>query len=232
MPGPGRLDLVTYDLDGTLIDGTAFLLVARAFDNEREVLFHDARFRAGEITLEECYRIEFALLAGRTVEEVHGALSRGTWFPGIADSVRALKTAGLRVAVLTDNPDFVTQYLSRFGIDDQVASRGEVNAGVVTGKVHASFDKWGNLRRFLERHRIDPRRVAHIGNDVNDVRVWEHVGLGVCVAPTGPAVAAGADLVFPHIDDHRPIADAVLAWHRGEPLAVPKDATVRGRARA
>lgn len=211
----GRLDLVTYDLDGTLIDGTAFLLVARAFGFEDEVLHHDRRFRAGEITLEECFRIEFAFLRGRRVDEVGAALERGTWFPGIEAAVARLKAAGLRVAVLTDNPDFITDHLTRFGIDEHIASRGVVSNGVVTGEVHPSFDKWANLHRYLEREGLDPGRVAHIGNDVNDIRVWQHVALGVCVEPTGPAVAEAADLVFDRIDDHVPIADAVLAWHRG-----------------
>lgn len=213
---PGRLDLVTYDLDGTLIDGTAFLLVARAFGFEAEVLEHDARFRAGEITLEECFDIEFAFLKGRSVEEVGAALEGGTWFPGIARAVRLLKDAGLRVAVLTDNPDFVTAHLGHYGIDEQIASRGVVRDGIVTGEVFPSFDKWGNLRRYLEREGMDANRVAHIGNDVNDVRVWEHVGLGVCVEPTGPAVQEAADMVFERIEDHVTIAEAVLEWHRGK----------------
>lgn len=207
-----RLDLVTYDLDGTLIDGTAFLLVARAFGFEDEVLREDAQFRAGEITLEECFHIEFAHLKGRTVDEVGAALAKGTWFPGIQEAVALLKEQGIRVAVLTDNPDFITAHLSRYGITEQIASVGEVVDGKVTGEVRALFDKWENLRRFLDREGIDPARVAHIGNDVNDVRVWEHIGLGICVEPTGPAVAEAADVVFERLVHHVPVAEAVLEW--------------------
>lgn len=214
-----RLDLVTYDLDGTLIDGTAFLLVARAFGFEKEVLYHDRRFRAGEITLEECFDIEFGFLKGRTVLEVDDAMAHGTWFPGIADAVARLKADGLRVVALTDNPDFITDHLARFGIDEAVASRGVVEDGTITGEVHARFDKWANLRDFLNKEGIHAERVAHVGNDINDVNVWRHVGLGVAVAPTGPAVAERADLVFPALNNHVPIANAILAWHRGVPLA-------------
>lgn len=212
----GRLDLVCYDLDGTLIDGTAFLLVARHFGFEEEVLHHDKRFRSGEITLEECFEIEFAFLAGRTVDEVREALRQGTWFPGIRPAVTMLKEAGLRVAVLTDNPDFITAHLAdAYGIEDQIASHGVVRDNVVTGEVRPLFDKWRNLHAFLQREDIDPQRVAHIGNDINDTGVWKNIGLGVAVEPTGPAVRDAADLVFERIDDHRDIADTVLDWHRG-----------------
>lgn len=215
MPRDGRLQLVTFDLDGTLIDGTAFMLVARAFGFEDEILHHDARFRAGEITLEECFAIEFAMLKGRTVDEVRAALETGTWFPGIHEAVRMLKDAGLRVAVLTDNPDFITDHLTRYGIDEHIASHGVVDGGVVTGEVHARFDKWGNLDDYLVREGIPADAVAHIGNDVNDVRVWEHIALGVCVEPTGPTVRDAADIVFPELRDHQEVAQAVLDWDAG-----------------
>ncbi len=208
-----RFDLITYDLDGTLIDGTAFLLVARKLGFEAEVLHHDARFRSGEITLEECFDIEFEFLKGVPVAEVHAALAEGTWFPGIKEAVAMLKERGIRVAVLTDNPDFITDYLTTFGIDEAVCSRGVVEEGKVTGEVHPSFDKWGNLERFLEAEDIDPMRVCHIGNDVNDVGVWENVGLGVAVEPTGDAVRDAADACFERIDDHVVIAEAILATH-------------------
>ncbi len=209
MPG-GGLELVSYDLDGTLIDGTAFLLVARHLGFEQEVLHHDARFRRGEITLEQCFAIEFALLAGRNIQEVEAALGKGTWFPGIQEGVRTLHEAGVRTAVLTDNPDFIARHTKRFGIEKHICSSGEVEDGVITGKVRPRFDKWTGLQEYLDEAGIDPARVAHVGNDINDIRVWEHVGLGVCVEPTGDRVEQAADIVIAKINDHREVADVIL----------------------
>lgn len=206
------LELVSYDLDGTLIDGTAFLLVARYFGFEDEVLHHDARFRAGEITLEQCFEIEFAHLEGRSINEVEAALGQGSWFPAIEEGVQMLHNGGLRTAVLTDNPDFIARYVRRFGIQEILASPAEVDGDTITGKVHPRFDKWGSLNEHLEQTGIDPARVAHIGNDINDIAVWKHVGLGVCVEPTSTKVAQSADIVIPKIKDHKAIAKQILDW--------------------
>ncbi len=214
MPNRGRLDFVSYDLDGTLIDGTAFLLVARHFGFEEEVLHHDARFRAGEITLEECFEIEFARLEGRTLQEVEAALEAGSWFPRIRDGVQMLHDAGLRSGVLTDNPEFIARFVKRFGIQDIVSSPAEVKDDRITGKVEPMFDKWASLRAHLDKKGIEAGRVAHIGNDINDVGVWEQVGLGVCVEPTSVKVAQGADIVIEQIHDHKDIAERVLEWHQ------------------
>jgi HAD superfamily phosphoserine phosphatase-like hydrolase len=208
----GRLELVSYDLDGTLIDGTAFLLVARRLGIEKEILHHDARFRAGEISLEECFEIEFALLAGTRVSEVEAALEEGTWFPGIHKAITSLHEAGLDTLVLTDNPDFIAHYTKRFGIPKQLCSPAETQNGVITGKVRPRFDKWAGLKEHLEHEGIDPARVAHVGNDINDIRVWDHIGLGVCVEPTTPKVAEAADIVIEKTD-HQEIARVILEWH-------------------
>lgn len=214
MPARDRLELVSYDLDGTLIEGTAFLLVARHFGFEEEVLHHDARFRAGEITLEECFGIEFGRLEGRSLQEVETALEQGSWFPGIREGVEMLHDAGLRTTVLTDNPDFIGRFVKRFGIRDIIASPAEVVGDKITGKVQPRFDKWASLREHLEKEGIAPERVAHIGNDINDVEVWKRVGLGVCVEPTSKQVAQGALIVISKINDHKEIAKRVIDWHQ------------------
>ncbi len=51
---------------------------------------------------------------------------------------------------------------------------------------------------------------------MNDLKVWPHVGLAVCVEPTGPEVAKGAHVVVGMIEDHVGIAEKIVAWHRGE----------------
>jgi len=58
-----------------------------------------------------------------------------------------------------------------------------------------SVSKWDAIRRLCRRWRIDPRRTIAIGDDVNDLPMLEHAGLGVAMANAGDAVRDGAGRV-------------------------------------
>ena len=52
------------------------------------------------------------------------------------------------------------------------------------------------LKRLLEERGIDPAQVVHVGNDVNDLPVFEIVGWSVAVADAYPEVIRAADYVL------------------------------------
>jgi len=52
------------------------------------------------------------------------------------------------------------------------------------------------LKRLLEERSIDPAHVVHVGNDVNDLPVFEIVGWSVAVADAYPEVIRAADFVL------------------------------------
>jgi len=52
------------------------------------------------------------------------------------------------------------------------------------------------LKRLLEERGIDPAHVVHVGNDVNDLPVFEIVGWSVAVADAYPEVIRAADFVL------------------------------------
>lgn len=65
-----------------------------------------------------------------------------------------------------------------------------------------NVNKWTGVQRLCRRWNIDPARTATIGDDVNDVCMIEHAGLGAAIGNAIPAVRNVAKLtVRPH-DDH------------------------------
>jgi 5-amino-6-(5-phospho-D-ribitylamino)uracil phosphatase len=56
----------------------------------------------------------------------------------------------------------------------------------------SSVSKWSGIRKLCERWRVDPRRTVAVGDDVNDLSMIEHAGLGVAVANAKPAVLRAA----------------------------------------
>src|SRR5688572_31462482 len=98
-----RYDLVTLDLDGTLIpNDTVFAAVLRDQGRGEDVRASDARYEKGDITLEECFWEQWAWIQPLTLADIHRGLRKATWLPGIAEGVARLRKEGMRIALLTD----------------------------------------------------------------------------------------------------------------------------------
>jgi hypothetical protein len=62
-----------------------------------------------------------------------------------------------------------------------------------------NVNKWTMVESYCQRMQIDPRRVAAIGDGLNDVELVRDAGLGIAMANAGPEVLAHADRIT---DDH------------------------------
>jgi len=97
---------------------------------------------------------------------------------------------------------------------------------------HGVPDKATLLAEWIQRHGLDPARVAYVGNDVNDLAAMAAVGWPVAVPRSHPAVLAAARVVLTHAGGAgavREVADRVLAAatlrdqadHRADPARHP-----------
>lgn len=204
------LRLVTLDLDGTLLPrDTAFAIVLRENGQARLADESDARYFAGKVTLEECFWEQWEEVRKLSPADLHRALRKAAWLPGIADGVRRLKEAGVRTCLLTDQPSTITDFLGRWGLTDAICSPVKVKDGRQVD-IDARFDKLANLRARLAEWGIAERDVGHLGNGVNDVLVFQAVGASVaCFAP--PEVAKHARNVVPEPGNLLELVDAALA---------------------
>ena len=210
--GRGRFDLVTLDLDGTLLPhDTAFAAILRdaghaAFAEETDQAYFD-----GRMTLEECFWAQWKLIQPLTLADMHRALRKANWLPGIGEGVRRLKDAGLRVCLLTDQPSTCTDFLGRWGLTAAICSPVTVKEGTQVA-IDARFDKLANLRSKLAEFGVPESRVCHVGNGVNDIPVFRAVGGSVAVFENADVRKAAKSWV-----DLRSLDDAVeeiLRQHR------------------
>jgi phosphoserine phosphatase len=203
-------DLVTLDLDGTLIpNDTVFAAVLRDQGRGADVAASDARYESGAITLEQCFWEQWAWVQPLTLADIHRGLRKATWLPGIAEGVARLKAEGVRVALLTDQPSTFTDFLGRWGLTDAICSPVTVKEGKQVA-IDARFDKLANLRRRLQEWGIPESRVCHVGNGVNDIPVFRAVGGSVAVFGN-PQVKAAAKRHVAAPKDLGQLVDAVLA---------------------
>jgi YrbI family 3-deoxy-D-manno-octulosonate 8-phosphate phosphatase len=79
-------------------------------------------------------------------------------------------------------------------------------------------DKGRELAAVIAGQRLDPARVAYVGNDINDLSAMAVVGLPVAVADAHPRVRASAVLVLTRPGGHgavRELCDRILHAREG-----------------
>jgi len=203
--------MVTLDLDGTLLPhDMAFAVILR--DNGHAAVADEAtrKFASGEWTLQQTYAAQWSEVQKLSLADMHRALRKAVWLPGIADGVRRLQAAGLRVCILTDVASTVTDFLGRWGLVGAICSPVTVRDGKQLA-IDTRFDKLANLEERLNEGHVDDKRVCHVGNGANDVPVFERVGGSIAVFAS-PDVAKNAKKVIAAPQDFSEIVDAILAW--------------------
>lgn len=195
VPFPWRL--VTVDIDGTLTVGHGWRPIAVAFDRLPEYEASNRRFFAHEVGEDEHLADLLNLAVGHTVLEVESIVARTPRLSGIREGVEQLHTLGARAALLTHNPDYVSDYYRRtFGFDDAEGVRVPIGPG---GRIALSrgvrADKPGGLRALLARSGLTGREVAHAGDGWSDAEVFRLVGGGVAVNSPHEEVNRAADRV-------------------------------------
>lgn len=203
--------LVTLDLDGTLIETTAFQAAAEGLGLEDEVAFYDDLYFRGIISPETTFMVEYELFLDRRVDAVQAALEQGPWLTDIQATVEALRERGLEAWVVTDQPDWAVELLDRWGLREGVFSttrRWGDKIGPVEDQV---FAKRPALEARLAQAGLPASEVCHVGNGANDVPVFEAVGRSIAFNPDGPHVSKAADEVI-EADRLAAILDPIDRW--------------------
>jgi len=190
--------LVTFDIDGTLTRGHGWRPIAEEFGELAVLERTNRRFLAREVGEEEHLADLLDIATGHTVAEVQAVVARTPKLSGIAEGVRSLKAAGAKVALLTHNPPYVTEYYLRtFGFD---AAEGVDAQAIEHGRIgpphDVRADKREGLARLLERFAADAHRSVHLGDGWADVPVFRSVGAGVALNTQLPEVRDAADLAL------------------------------------
>jgi phosphoserine phosphatase len=188
--------LVTVDIDGTLTLVHGWHEIAAAFGRLPDYESSRRRFLAHEIGEDQHLADLLDLAAGHTVAEVEAVVARTPKLTHIAEGVGALQRLGTRVALLTHNPAYVTDFYRRmYGFDDAEGSaEPRILDGVIGPTSSVRADKLGGLRTLLTRTQLASSTVVHVGDGWSDAEVFPHVGGGLALNSPFPEVERAADL--------------------------------------
>ncbi len=194
--------LVTFDLDGTLTTEHGWLAIARATGQLAAYERTQRAFRARAIDEDTHLNDLLALAVGLPVAEVEGILAATPKVSGIGATMAALREDGVRLALLTHNPDYVCAwYVRAFGLDDYEGTNGRrVRAGRVVAAESAHAGKRQGLARLLARAGVRAGETAHVGDGWADAAIFPFVGFGVAFHSPLAEVRAAADVALDGTD--------------------------------
>ena len=174
--------MVSFDVDGTIFRKAALTQASRSlgigekWDSLEEMFLHQ------RINKRELLISQYKLLQGMKLTDILQAVSEVEVIRNVRETVEKLQGHGIRVILLTDNPDFLCAYLiERFGFEGYVGSKVGIKDGTVTGEIEPLPDKRLGLRKYCTWTGIPPSRCAHVGDWINDVPVFRMVRYSVAL---------------------------------------------------
>lgn len=196
--------LVTFDMDSTLIEQEVIDEVARATGCHEEVAKITEQAMQGKIDFKASLRARVACLQGLNVNALNSVLDNIQLSPGVQQLVRVLKQCGVKTAIISGGFEFVAKPLAQaLQMDAVICHRFEVAAGKLTGKVEGDIvDAEGKaraLRQLAHQWQIPLARTMAIGDGANDLAIMQTAAMGIAWRAK-PIVAAQADLAIHQLD--------------------------------
>lgn len=195
------LRLAVLDVDGTLKQAESpyqyihdRLGVAHLAAENRDLAL------AAKISYGEWLRRDALLWAGQPVAKIQRFLAENPFLPGAPDLLRALKDAGVAVALVsagfTINTDLVA---AEFAVDYVLANVLTSVDGVLDGGAINHVPEGGKAVfacGLMERLGISPAETLAAGDTLGDLELFDCAGVRIAVNPKSPVLRARADVVF------------------------------------
>jgi phosphoserine phosphatase len=196
-----HLRLAVLDVDGTLKEAESpyqyihgrLGLLERAAINRTQAL-------AGEISYGEWLRRDVRLWAGKRSDELRGILAENPYLPGAAELLRALKAAGVVIALVSAGFTLNTDPIAaEFGIEHVLANELNCQDGLLDGTAINHCPEGGKAAfacGLMERLSIPPAETLAAGDTQGDLELFDCAGIRIAVNPRSAALRARADAVF------------------------------------
>jgi phosphoserine phosphatase len=195
------IHLAVLDVDGTLKQAESpYQYLHERLGCATQAAEHLALARAGQISYGEWLRRDALLWAGQPVAHVRRLLAENPFLPGAPELLRALKGAGVIVALVSAGFTLNTDpIMAEFELDYCLANELTITDGVLDGGSINRVPEGGKAAfacDLMARLSIPPEQALAVGDTAGDLELFACAGLRLAVNPTSPALRAAAAAVF------------------------------------
>lgn len=173
-----------FDMDGTLLSGSACLELSRHMGQLEAVEAIEERWSRGEVGHVEFYDLCLPLWSGLDPSDVEEVFTGIAWIEGIEEVWRDIDRRGERSAVISLSPQFFAERLTRWGLHS--AHGAEVLAGEepMPERVLTPESKVYIASELLERYRLGDEDCVAYGDSSSDLPLFEMLSNTVSVNGT------------------------------------------------
>lgn len=176
--------LVIFDMDSTLIDTEVIDEMAISHGVGDSVKKITEQAMNGDIDFDQSLKLRVEKLKGLPVAKMQSILDQLLLTPGTDDFIKAIKSVGLKTALISGGFTFFAMALkSKLGLDYAFANELEIENGQLTGKIIGNIIN-ANQKAFLlnflaQQENINTEQVVAIGDGANDIPMLSAAGLGI-----------------------------------------------------
>lgn len=185
--GVGKLKLVCFDLDDTLIrEIHSVMLPCILNGKEKEHSFIQEQEEKGLIDYKSADYLRAELLLGLKEDKIaQSFLELAKPLKNIKSVVHALHEQSIKCIVITVGPKQVAKVVCDiWGFDYYYGSDYEVAHGVFTGKIlnyTGAEQKIQCLQHFCENNSIKPEECIAVGDGSTDIPIFEYCGKSIAI---------------------------------------------------
>ena len=196
----GKLKLVVFDVDGTLIKArSSWQFLHEQLGTWDKGKQYAKQFFQGLIMYEEWARLDASLWKDFPIEKVQQIVDSLRYADGAKGVITTLRKGGFKVVLLSAGLSLITERIKKeIGVDDALANELVVESGFLTGEVKVNVsvrNKDEVLRSILQKFDAKINECAAVGDDETLIPLFNRVNLGIAFNPRSEAVKKHADVV-------------------------------------
>ncbi len=209
-----------FDMDGTLLTGSACLDLSRHVGQIEAVDAMEAEWTLGRVGHVEFYEMLLPLWDGISEESIEEVFVSGAWIEGIPEVWADIADRGEHSAVISLSPQFYVERLGRWGLASAHGAQVQAGvapdpAGVITPEAKVDI-----ARSLMERLGVEPADTVAYGDSSSDLPLFEWLDNTVAVnASEGIREAAAASYEGNDLREAYELGRSLLAGARSAPGA-------------
>ncbi|CAB4858783.1 unannotated protein [freshwater metagenome] len=179
-----------FDMDGTLVRGSACLDISRHLGQIERVNEIEQAWSRGEVGHVAFYELCLPLWEGLTEADVDLVFAAGEWIAGVPAVFADIATRGEYSAVITLSPQFYADRLLAWGAGS--VHGAEVYGGIppIPEQVMTPESKIDVATALMTRYDLGPDDVIAYGDSASDIPLFEHLPKTVAINGSDSARSA------------------------------------------